>query len=95
MSLVSLCSSALASLAGMSSGKTRIGQQRATVTGWSLAISAIIIVTVNGSGIDGVRMLANLGAFPMLFLQLMSGVALTIMLLDPSRARWQDKEQGG
>ena len=95
MSLVSLCSSALASLAGMSSGKTRIGQERGTVTAWSLAISAIIIVTVNGSGVDGVRMLANLGAFPMLFLELMSGAALIIMLLDPSRARWQDKKQGG
>ncbi len=94
MSLVSLGSSALASLTGMSSGKTRIGQQRGTVTAWSLIISVIIIVTVNGSGIDGVRMLANLGAFPMLFLQIMSGVALTILLLDPSRARWQDNKQG-
>lgn len=90
LSLVSLCSSALASLAGMSSGKTQIERQRKTVVAWSLTIIGIIIVMVNGSGIDGIRMLANLGAFPMLFLQILSGAALTILLLDPSRARWQD-----
>ena len=91
LSLVSLCSSALASLSAMSSGKTHIEQQRGTVAVWSLAITIIIIAMVNGSGIEGVRMLANLGAFPMLFLQLLSGTALTIMLLDPSRARWQSR----
>ena len=74
----------------MSSGKTQIEQQRKTVVAWSLTIIGIIIVMVNGSGIDGIRMLANLGAFPMLFLQILSGAALTILLLDPSRARWQN-----
>lgn len=95
MSLVSLGSSSLASLAGMSVGDTRMARHRSTVVAWASVIAGIVIAVVNGPGIDGVRVLSNLGAFPMLFLEILAGVALTRLLLDPSSARWEKKGAQG
>jgi len=100
MSLVSLGSSSLASLAGMSAGDTKLARHSGTVLAWASVIGGIVIAVVNGSGIDGVRVLANLGAFPMLFLEILAGVALTRLLLRPASAHWekpgtQDKIPGG
>jgi choline-glycine betaine transporter len=92
MSLVSLGSSSLASLAGMSAGDTKLARHRGTVLAWASVIGGIVIAVVNGNGIDGVRVLANLGAFPMLFLEILAGVALTRMLLRPSSARWENDD---
>ncbi len=79
-SISSLC------LKGLKSGEKHLHAERWVKIFWGALIGAIAFIMTSTTGIDGVRMLSNLGGLPGLFILIAMGAVIIVM-----RVNWLDE----
>lgn len=88
VSFVTATDSTTNAMASISSSGIKDGKQEAPLfikVIWGTTVGLVSLIFITTLGIDGIRMLSNLGGFPALFLGVLSIVSLGLIMMNPKK----------